>query len=65
LVKGIYTVKKNTEALLVTSKEIGREVNAEKTNYLFISHQHNVEQNHNNKITNSPLKMGLSANICE
>ena len=30
----IHTIKKNTETLLITSKEIGQEVNAEKTKYM-------------------------------
>ena len=29
----IHTIRKNTEALLIASKEIGLEVNAEKTKY--------------------------------
>jgi hypothetical protein len=32
-----HTIKKNTEALLVTSKENGLEVNAKKTKHMFIS----------------------------
>jgi len=34
LTESIYTIQKNTEALLVTSKETGLEVNADKTNYV-------------------------------
>jgi hypothetical protein len=30
----IHTIKKNTEALLIASKEIGLEVNAQKTKYM-------------------------------
>jgi hypothetical protein len=30
----IYTIQKNTEALVVTSKEIGLEINADKTKYM-------------------------------
>jgi hypothetical protein len=30
----IHTIRKNTEALLIASKEIGLEVNAEKTKYM-------------------------------
>jgi hypothetical protein len=41
-----------TEALLVTSKEIGLEVNAEKTKYMFMSHEQNAGQNHNIKLDN-------------
>jgi hypothetical protein len=33
----VHTVKKNTEALEVGSKEIGLEVNADKTQYMVIS----------------------------
>ena len=33
----IHTIKKNTEALAVTSKEIGLEVNADKTKYMVMS----------------------------
>jgi len=32
--RSIHTIKKNTEALLVTSKDIGLEVSAKKTKYL-------------------------------
>jgi len=32
--RSIHTVKKNTEALVVTSKDISLEVSAEKTKYL-------------------------------
>jgi len=33
----IFTTKKNTEALVVCSKEIGLEVNAEKTKGMMVS----------------------------
>ena len=33
----IHTVKEYTETLLLASKEIGLEVNADKTNYMVIS----------------------------
>jgi len=33
----IQTIKENTEALVVTSKETGLEVNADKTNYVVMS----------------------------
>jgi hypothetical protein len=33
----VHAIKKNTEALVVTSKEIGLEVNAEKTKYMVMS----------------------------
>ena len=36
------TIKKNTEAVAVSSKEIGPEVNAEKTKYTVISGDKNA-----------------------
>jgi DNA uptake protein ComE-like DNA-binding protein len=33
----VHTMKKNTEVLVVASKEIGLEVNADKTNYMVMS----------------------------
>jgi hypothetical protein len=54
----IHTIKKNTVALLVTSKENGLEVNAEKTKYMVMSRDHNAAQNNNN-----PLKGWNSSNI--
>jgi hypothetical protein len=38
------TIKKNTEALVAASKEIGLDVNAEKTTYMVTSREQNVEQ---------------------
>jgi hypothetical protein len=46
------TIKKNTEALLDASKEIGLEVNPEKTKYLLISRSHKIGQKHSIKIAN-------------
>jgi len=37
-----HTVKKNTEALLVASKEIGLEVNADKTKCMVMSRDQNA-----------------------
>jgi hypothetical protein len=39
-------MKRKTEALLVTSKKTGLEVNAEKTKYMVMSRDHNAGQNH-------------------
>jgi hypothetical protein len=41
----IYTIRKNTEALLIASKEIGLEVNAEKAKYMVMSRDQNAGQN--------------------
>ena len=47
--RSIHTIKKNTEPLLVARKEIGQEVNAEKTKYVVKSQDQNAGQNHNIK----------------
>jgi retron-type reverse transcriptase len=39
------TIKKNTETLIGASKEVGLEVNAEKTKYMLLSRHHNAGQN--------------------
>jgi len=46
-VQNIGNVKKNTEALLECSKEVGQEVNVEKTKIMFTPHHQNGGQNHN------------------
>jgi hypothetical protein len=61
----IDTIKKNTEALIGASKEVGLEVIAEKTKYMLMSRHHNAGQNRNIKIERDPLKMWHSANIWE
>jgi hypothetical protein len=51
------TVKKNTEDLLVASKEIRLEVNADKTKHMVISRDKNAERNHRIKIDNITVEM--------
>jgi hypothetical protein len=46
----IHTIQKYTEALIDATKEVGPEVNTEKTLYMLISHHQNGGQNHNKKI---------------
>jgi sorting nexin-29 len=48
----IDTIKKNTETLIDTSKEIGLEINVEKTKYMLLSRHQNVGQNRDIKIAN-------------
>jgi hypothetical protein len=43
-------MKKNTETLFDASKEVGLEVNTEKTKYMLLSRQQNAGQNHNIKV---------------
>jgi hypothetical protein len=39
------TIKKNTEILTDASKEVGLEINVDKTKYMLLSHHQNVGQN--------------------
>jgi hypothetical protein len=41
----IDTKNKNTETLIDASKEVGREVNIEKTKYMLVSRDQNAGQN--------------------
>jgi hypothetical protein len=42
----VNIINKNTEALLDAGKEVGLEVNAEKTKYMFMSHHQTTGQYH-------------------
>jgi hypothetical protein len=48
----IDTIKKNTETLIDASKEVGLEINVEKTKYMFLSRHQNAGQNRDIKIAN-------------
>jgi hypothetical protein len=48
----IDTIKKNTLILIDASKEIGLEVNTEKTKYMALSRHQNAGQNHDINIGN-------------
>jgi hypothetical protein len=50
------SIKKNTEALLIPSKEIGIDVTTEKIKYMFMSWNRNAGQNHNLKASNIPFE---------
>jgi hypothetical protein len=52
----VHGIKKNAEALVVASKEIGLEVNDEKTKYMVMSRDQNAEQNHNIKLDNKSFE---------
>jgi hypothetical protein len=48
----IDTIKKNTEALLDASKEVGLEVNPEKTKYMLMSRGQKIGKRHSKKLAN-------------
>ena len=49
----VHTIKKNTETLVVASKETGLDVNADKTKYMVMSGDQNAGRNHSIKSDNS------------
>jgi hypothetical protein len=50
------TIKENTETLLETSRDVGLEVNAEKTKYMIMSHHQNSGQNQNIRIADESFE---------
>ena len=46
----VHTVKENAEALVVATKEIGLEVNADRTKYMVMSRDRNAGRGHSVKI---------------
>ena len=54
--RSIRNVKKNTKALLVGSKEIGLEVNADKTKYMVMSRDQNAGRSYSMKTDNSSFE---------
>jgi hypothetical protein len=56
LAGSINTVRRNTEALVIISKEIGLEVNAEKIKYVVTSRDENAQQNTNIQIDNKSFE---------
>ena len=60
----IHTVKENA-ALVVATKEIGLEVNADKTKYMVMSREQTAGLSHTMKVVIVPLKGWKSSNIWE
>jgi hypothetical protein len=48
----VDAIKKNMETLIDSSKEVGLEVNTEKTKYMLLSRHQNAGQSNDIKITN-------------
>ena len=52
----VHAVRENAEALVVVTKEIGLEVNADKTKYMIMSRDQNAGRSHSMKIDNSSIE---------
>ena len=52
----VHTVKKNAEALVAATKEIGLEVNAYKTKYMTVFRDQNAGRIHSMKMDNSSIE---------
>jgi len=52
----VYTIKRSTQTLVVASKKIGLEINAEKTKYVIMSRDQAVGTDHNIKIDYKSLE---------
>jgi hypothetical protein len=52
----VHTVRENAEALVVATKEIGLEVNADKTKYIVMSWDRNAGRGHSVKNDNSSIE---------
>jgi hypothetical protein len=52
----VDTIKKNTESLIDASKEVGLEVNTEKSKYILLLHHQNAVQNYDIKIANGSFE---------
>jgi hypothetical protein len=59
------TIQKYTEALLDASKEVGLEVNPEKSKYMLTSCSQNIGQNRSIKTANRSFEDVASSNIWE
>ena len=61
--KSVHTVNKNPETFVVASKEIGVEVNADKTKYMVMSRDQNARRTHDVKTDNKFLWKGGTVQI--
>jgi hypothetical protein len=58
----INTIKENTESLLEASRNIGLEINAEKTKYMIVSRHTNSGQNQNIRVANESSENWQNSN---
>ena len=61
----VHNIKEKTESLIVASKEIGLEVNADKTKYMVLFHDQNAGRTQNMRIENRSFERVESSNIWE
>ena len=54
--RSIYTLKENAEALVAATREIGLELNADKTKYMVMSRDQNAGRTHSVRIDNSTFE---------
>jgi hypothetical protein len=52
----VHTVKENAKALVVAAKEVGLEVNADKTKYMVMSRDQNAGRTHSMEIDNGSFE---------
>jgi len=53
----VHTIQEKSEALTVTGKETGLEVNTDKTKYMLVSRDQNAGRSHITKIDNRSFEM--------
>jgi hypothetical protein len=58
----VNNIKENLETLLEASRDIGLEINAEKTKYMIMFHHLNLGQNQNIRIANESFEMWENSN---
>jgi len=61
----VHTIKENTEVVIVASKEIGLEVNADKTIYMVMCRDRIARRSHSLRLIIVTLKGWESSNIWE
>jgi hypothetical protein len=59
----IDIINENTETIIDANKEVGLEINLEKTMYILLPHHLNAGQNQGIKVTNRSFEMCHSSNI--
>ena len=61
----VHNIKENAKALIVASKQIGLEVNVDKTKYMVMSRDQNAGRSHNMRTDNRSFEGVESSSILE